>query len=384
MSRTLVISALLLTLSLGAAMGQIAGNRTQPPVPASQPTPAQQALHNVMALARAPRALKPQEEEALKRERFPLIIKAQEDMETLFPQEPEIHDARWMAAMAAGQLAILNKDAQMAQKARALDEKLMNSAAPQRFHIMADAHLTLLGILMPGATSLPTDKAHQAIRDFAARYAKGEQAPDGALMAVQLAMEINDPLLLKSLEDDFIKQWPGRPEARLIRQYRGENVNIGELFKAELTTLEGKKITLPDDFKGKVVVVDFWATWCGPCIRELPRVKQAYAKYKDRGVVFIGINLDQLDRRDNVVRFVKEQGMDWPQSFSGKGWDDPAAQRYGVRNIPAVIVVGPDGRIADDKAATTPTEQARLQEAIEQALAGKSASAPAAATAPAP
>ena len=381
MSRTLMTLALLLSLSLGAALGQIAGNQTQPPLPASQPTPAQQALSNLMALAVYSSAKTAQEVEVLRKERLPQIIQAQEDMETRFSQEPEIHQARWLAA---GQLALIDKNAQMAQKARVLDEKLMNSDAPARLHLMADAHITMLNILMPGATSLPADKAQQAVRDFVARYAKGELAPEAVIWAIRVAGEIGNLPLCKGFQDDFIKQWPDRPETRLIRQYRGENVNLGDLFKAELTTLEGRKIILPDDFKGKVVVVDFWATWCGPYIRELPRLKQAYAKYKDRGVVFVGISLDQLDRRDTVVRFVKEQGMEWAQTFSGKGWDDLAALRYGVRNIPAVMVIGPDGKIADDQAATTPTQQMRLQEAIEGALAGKSASAPATATATAP
>lgn len=384
MIRSLMTLTLLLTLSLGVALGQIADNQIAPPMPASQPTPAQQALRNIMALAMYPSAKTPQEREAFRKERLPQIITAQEDMEARFSQEPEINDARWLAAVAAGQLALVEKNVQMAQKARALDEKVMNSSAPARLRLMADGHLTLLNIMMPGATSLPVDKAEQAIRDFVARHAKSELAPRAVILAIQVAGEIGNMSLYKSLQDEFVKQWPDLPEARMIRQYRGENVNLGTVFKAELTTLDGKKISLPDDFKGKVVVVDFWATWCGPYIRELPRIKQAYAKYKDRGVVFVGISLDQLRDRDAVVRFVKEQGMEWPQSFSGRGWDDLSALRYGVRNIPAMMVIGSDGKIVDDQAATTPNEQMRLQEAIEKALAGKPASAPATATAPAP
>jgi len=96
-------------------------------------------------------------------------------------------------------------------------------------------------------------------------------------------------------------------------------------------------------FRGKVVVVDFWATWCGPCVAELPNVKRVYAKYHDKGLEIISISLDsQLSRFE---RFVKQRKMSWHHIADGKGWNARLAQRFGVSSIPAMFVIGRDGRV---------------------------------------
>ncbi len=86
-----------------------------------------------------------------------------------------------------------------------------------------------------------------------------------------------------------------------------------------------------------MILLDFWATWCGPCIAELPNVKTAYEKYHDKGFEIIGISLDTDKGR--LKEFIKEREMPWPQYFDGKGWDNKLADEYGIRSIPAVFLV---------------------------------------------
>jgi thiol-disulfide isomerase/thioredoxin len=121
-----------------------------------------------------------------------------------------------------------------------------------------------------------------------------------------------------------------------------------ELQKAPLdlkvTLLDGKELDFAT-LRGKVVLIDFWATWCAPCMEAMPGVKAAYEKYQSKGLEIVGISLDE--NKDEVSKVTAKAGMVWPQAYSGKMWDDPTAKRFGVDAIPAVILVDKTGKIID-------------------------------------
>ena len=102
----------------------------------------------------------------------------------------------------------------------------------------------------------------------------------------------------------------------------------------------GKAVT-PASFAGKVVLVDFWATWCRPCVAELPHLKETYAKYREKGFEIFAISLD-----DNTERFEKkivEEGMEWLHFFDGGKWKNELAVLFDVHSIPASFLVDRDG-----------------------------------------
>ena len=97
---------------------------------------------------------------------------------------------------------------------------------------------------------------------------------------------------------------------------------------------------------GKVVLVDFWATWCGPCVAEIPNVLEQYEKYHKDGFEVVGISLDQ--EREALEKFVTEQKLPWPILFEepkGDGWQHPLATFYGISGIPTVVLIGRDGKV---------------------------------------
>ena len=119
---------------------------------------------------------------------------------------------------------------------------------------------------------------------------------------------------------------------------------VGKSFPAfKETATDGSTVDL-SAYRGKIVLVDFWATWCGPCVGELPHVKEAYDKYHDKGFEIIGVSLDQDG--DKLAAFTKEKQMAWPQIFDGKGWESKLAQAYNIRGIPATFLLDRDGKIA--------------------------------------
>jgi thiol-disulfide isomerase/thioredoxin len=110
----------------------------------------------------------------------------------------------------------------------------------------------------------------------------------------------------------------------------------------KFTSVDGKAIDL-SKLRGKVVLVDFWATWCPPCREEVPNVVAAYQKYHDKGFEILGISLDQ--DKDALLAFTKEHGMVWPQYFDGKGWDNDISKGFGIEEVPTMWLVGKDGKL---------------------------------------
>ena len=137
-------------------------------------------------------------------------------------------------------------------------------------------------------------------------------------------------------------------------------------FTAKRT--DGKPVQFPADYKGKVVLVDFWATWCGPCVAELPNVVKAYEKYHDQGLEVLGISLDREEWEQKLADFTQKKGMPWPQVYDGKYWSAAVAKLYGINSIPHMILVdGDSGVILADKT----IRGELLAPAIEKALAAR-------------
>ena len=106
------------------------------------------------------------------------------------------------------------------------------------------------------------------------------------------------------------------------------------------TAFDGREVDL-GKLAGKVVLVDFWATWCGPCVAELPNVKAAYAKLHPDGFEIVGISFDEDEKA--LRKFVTREKIEWPQYFDGKGWKNKWGQQYGIDSIPSMWLIDKKG-----------------------------------------
>ncbi|MBS1912500.1 MAG: TlpA family protein disulfide reductase [Bacteroidetes bacterium] len=104
----------------------------------------------------------------------------------------------------------------------------------------------------------------------------------------------------------------------------------------------GRPVSL-HQFRGKVVLIDFWASWCPPCVAEVPNVKALWEKYRDQGLVVLSVSLDKS--LDAWKIFIHLNGLQWYQVADGEYWDNAVARLYSVYEIPSMYLVGRDGRI---------------------------------------
>ncbi|MFK7934439.1 MAG: redoxin domain-containing protein [Saprospiraceae bacterium] len=121
---------------------------------------------------------------------------------------------------------------------------------------------------------------------------------------------------------------------------------------------EGENVNLKD-FRGKVTLIDFWASWCGPCRKENPNVVRVYEKYKDKGFEILGVSLDKT--KDRWVKAIAQDQLTWPQVSDLRGWKNEVARTYGVTSIPQTVLLDQDGKIIA-RNLRGPTLEAKLAE----------------------
>jgi len=162
-----------------------------------------------------------------------------------------------------------------------------------------------------------------------------EQIPGGEKVAAD-ALKTFGPIL-ESSPDERIKELGASFAGKLrLLELPGKPMEISG------TLLDGSAFE-QKSLAGKVVLVDFWATWCGPCVAEIPNMLEQYEKYHAKGFEVIGISLDE--EKEKVDAFVAEKKIPWPILYAGKGWQDPVAQFYGISGIPQLILIGRDGNV---------------------------------------
>ncbi|HEU6447803.1 MAG TPA: redoxin domain-containing protein [Verrucomicrobiae bacterium] len=162
----------------------------------------------------------------------------------------------------------------------------------------------------------------------------GDSTKADALMK-QLKADFGNTPFVAQLQEAETRQ----AEAKKIQ----DSLKTGATFPDfHETDVNGKPISI-SGYKGKVVLVDFWATWCGPCRGELPNVLAVYKKYHAKGFEIVGVSLDE--DKATLQKFLQQNGMTWQQYFDGKGWENKLAVKYGIQSIPATFLLDGSGKI---------------------------------------
>lgn len=146
--------------------------------------------------------------------------------------------------------------------------------------------------------------------------------------------------LYKLLSVELQHSKVGRQLAQLIESFKLNEGAMAPAFKQE--NVEGEEIQLAK-YKGKYVLIDFWASWCVPCRKENPTLVKAYNQYKDQNFEILGISLDE--EREPWLEAIEEDKLEWDQVSDLNGWKNEVAVQYGIRAIPASFLIDPEGKI---------------------------------------
>lgn len=161
---------------------------------------------------------------------------------------------------------------------------------------------------------------------------------------IQILLQ-NQVLPPKSLVKSFKHEFGADPQVKAFIETvpKGEPQEGDEAPDIKLANAEGKILPL-SSLKGKYVLIDFWASWCGPCRMENPNVVRTYHKFKDKGFTIYSVSLD--NNKQNWINAIQKDGLEWPNHVSDlKGWQSDGAALYGVHAIPATFLIDKKGII---------------------------------------
>jgi len=222
------------------------------------------------------------------------------------------------------------------------------------------ALVTKVNAKLQGGKKTEADLAPE-LKEFDALLAKykGEKTDDVAqiqLMEAMLYLQVFNNTdkgveMIKQLKTDYPGTKPAQNADRILdsvkQQAAAKKIQSGLAEGSKFPDFSekdtaGKPLAIAN-YKGKVVLLDFWATWCGPCVHELPNVIKTYDAYHKQGFEIIGISLDK--DQEKLTSFTNEKNMTWVQYFDGLFWKNKLAVKYGISSIPATFLLDGQGTI---------------------------------------
>lgn len=198
----------------------------------------------------------------------------------------------------------------------------------------------------------PYDDIIASYSDVVAKKISENTNSFASIMAIQQLKPENYIETFKALDKGLNQKYPNNKDAHsfhgMVQQTemaiaRIDAVKIGKEAPELILPMPNDKELALSSLRGKVVLIDFWASWCGPCRKEMPNVKRCYEKYKNKGFEILGVSLDE--DKDRWLEAIQKEGMTWPQVSDLKHWKSEAVLIYGIQSIPFTVLVDKEGKI---------------------------------------
>lgn len=222
----------------------------------------------------------------------------------------EENTPKWMAAQTANDTASMNA---LIKENKKFEEEYMTAA---KNHIKNHPNSFLSVVFVDQMLSIPTEDWKEIEKSY------------------------------NSLSEPLKKSKPGVSAKTKIEELsKKPSIEVGNMapdFSAP--NPEGTVVSLKESL-GKVTIIDFWASWCGPCRRENPNVVALYNQFHEKGLNIIGVSLDKPEAKDAWIQAIATDKLTWPQVSNLKFWEDPIAKMYGIQAIPATFILDASGKI---------------------------------------
>lgn len=216
----------------------------------------------------------------------------------------------------------------------------------------------------------PYEEMIKQYSDMVAAKIKNNTKSFASIMAVQQLRPEQYFDVYEALDNGLSEKYPFNNEVRsfhgMVQQTKmmvakTEAIKVGKPAPELILPMPNNKELALSSLKGKVVLIDFWASWCGPCRKELPNVKKVYDKYKNKGFEIYGVSLDK--ERDAWLQAIAEEKLTWPQVSDLKFWQSEAVQIYAIQAIPFTVLLDKEGNII-----ATDLRGADLEKKVAEAL----------------
>lgn len=270
---------------------------------------------------------------------------------------------------------LVSLDPSRAEQVQAVIDKYADDPRPEIAALAIGQSLRSKAAQLRNASETQAQEMRQEVLGYLERFGASKSTyPAVAMVAsglgysehTELAADLHEKIanFFRDSSDESVQRYADRMlgTARRLR-LPGNEIEVSG------TLGDGSELNW-EDYRGKVVLVDFWASWCGPCLAELPNMKKNIEQYGDKGFVILGINMDST--RAAFEKAVKQHDISWQNIFveesGATGWDAPMATRYGISGIPTAILVDQEGKVVSLRA-----RGAELDRRLEALLGSPSA-----------
>jgi thiol-disulfide isomerase/thioredoxin len=268
------------------------------------------------------------------------------DFYTKYPDHQMAKRAKQMELLLINESVQLGATNNFARLGELEGEKLKDPNLPEdeRFALRAQQLQRRVNAKEQEDTKAGLNEMEKGVRELQKEFPDREEINSLLLAVAQGRLEQNEPEKARTLAEEVLKNKPEQEAGKEAQSLLKKLNLLGKPFELKYSSVDGKEVDV-QKFKGKVVLVDFWATWCGPCMRELPHLKEAYKNLHEKGFEIVGISSDE--DKEILQKTIKKEEIPWAQYLDGDNGGPKFGEDFQIATIPTMWLIDKKGVLRD-------------------------------------